>query len=407
LRSLLLEPEEIDYKNGLKPLPETVDVLTVNVRRGAGLRRPKHLVMGWPDVLDLYDQLHARLGADCRILHFEQSDREALAFFNFVRKHERFASRWVLEVEDRDDIRRNWDSSEEHGTAVTDRPFLRIDKLRSRTARGVNRATFNVCVVVGAGLPSLGSFIPFTLAHRALRPHDPATIFDFTRYSRDRAVWQALMRIPRDPRPRACIWLNTDVGRRSLPDHIAVGAFDMDDVLPPRALVVRGADRMKAQVLTIADFVEARVRGPGNVRHPATFADDAARAASSAGPAPRAAISVADWMAMKFAERLSPDRVVQAARAALGTIAHICAIIRERGFLDRVHDKRGERGRWLALLRLLEECRFLSPVTQPGTSKTVYVRGDLFEAAHADHVDNSSGDDTRSEGETDERPEHR
>lgn len=397
-RALLLEPEQVHYKNGLQPLPETVDVRTVNVKRGSGLRRPKHLVMGWPELLQLYQELSGRLRGDCRILHFEPSGRDAMAFYRFAVRQQGTLSGWTIEVDEGDDVRRNWESSGEHDGSLAGRPYLRIDKLRSRTARGVNRATFTVCVVSGTGLPSLGSFIPFTLAHRTLRSHDPATLFDFVRYNRDRAVLQALMRIPRDPRPRACLWLNSDTGRRSLPAHIAVGAFDLDDVISPEALVVRGAQRMRAQILSIADFVEARVHGAGNIRRPPA-ASPAPRASS---PINGAAIGVAERMALKFAEKFSPDRRAQASRAVMETIAYIGAVIREQGFLDRVHHKRGDRTRWLALLRFLEECRFLRLVTRPGSSKTAYVRGDLYDVGSTGPFDMNSGEEPRSEGDSDE-----
>ena len=202
LVSACLLDKNISYQNHKVEFHKNAVILTHNPLMGKKFATPYRLHnLEEAHLKKIYEGL-ADLPA--KILHFGVNTKNSNRLFKMLQDDLNFTELYRLEnhcnksCEIDDNNKKEKDIPEAANLLV-------IDKLRSSTSRGINRNLFNLCVVHGNGYHNWLNYYPLHLMFQQQGFHIPlAELID---YNRSRAVFQALLRAPRDEGRTVCLYI--------------------------------------------------------------------------------------------------------------------------------------------------------------------------------------------------------
>ncbi|MBF0442311.1 MAG: hypothetical protein HQK54_10425 [Oligoflexales bacterium] len=289
---------------------------------------------------DLYRAIQAMI-PDIKILHFSTNTLKAGAFFRLSYNRKDLVERFRIELRHADYIQGDLASSGE--VAIDDRSaLLVVDKLRSPTARAVNRDSFNLCVVAGNGVADWSARIPLFLAARKL--HEDLTLEDLIAYEQRRAVIQALMRAPRSAGKTVCLYCG-NIHPMAFPPFLRnriVTTQELVDLYRAEVEEVDGQN-VKDQVVALAHGV-------------VKFLNDGSLNIT------RSTLEVDGSILNRWPGRRS---------TAEKRLRHIDTCIARKGYVEKEWDRMGTRTDWNFFLVWLEEQKYIKRHTEG--RKVVYI----------------------------------
>ena len=234
--SLLLQPEELNYVDARVPMHKEFLILHHNPDMGK-LVRSLTLVslarFSHNHARELYSKIVQNRSAT-KFLHFSINTVQGNLFYGNLAKDEGNSIFYIQnECPKRIQIP-DWCSPE----VKPDRSlnWLFIDKLRSPTARASDREQFDVLTVHRNGYPNWYDMMPLVSAVKQFVNPD-VDLEAFIEYNRQRAVFQALLRNPRNEQRHVSIYLSGDLHYTAYPDYLR------NRVIPTEILM----DKLKAE----------------------------------------------------------------------------------------------------------------------------------------------------------------
>ena len=213
---------------------------------------------------------------------------------------------------------------------------LSIDKVRSATSRGVNRGFFQICVVLGNGLPNWSESAPYVRAMRE-RAGIPVTVRDVAEYNRVRALVQAMLRVPRSKNFAVCLYIG-DLPALSFPADLKNRIVTTASLLLKDEAKFEQLATASGQLVLIRDVISNFLTSgmaPGDSR-PVIQPPD-----------PRIKELARLWF--ERGRAVHPN----ARTGAESRIQKIFSIAKKKGYVDRTRDKIGDRASWDELLDFL------------------------------------------------------
>jgi len=405
--SLLLQPEELNYIDARVPMHREFLILHHNpdmgklVRSltGVSLARFSH-----NHARELYRKIVqkrsglSRCNRGTKLLHFSINTVQGNLFYGNLAKDES-NSIFYLQNECPKRIQiPDWCSPEVKPERSSN--WLFIDKLRSPTARASDREQFDVLTVHRNGYPNWYDMMPLVSAIKQyVNPN--VDLEAFIEYNRQRAVFQALLRNPRNSKRHVSIYLSGDLHYTAYPDYLR------NRVIPTEILM----DKLKAEYpdkflsnREVQIDLLARVAA-GFLDGEIDDIDDLSACNAQAGPTPvfgdfefkgdygkgESARKVEVDMSFlterqqhiisgyieKYSEDTDHARAYQTASERLN---YVDTCIKENGYLDRTKNRKGKRGNWKQWIDYLLEVGYLKQIKIKITrqSKTVFVHVDLL-----------------------------
>jgi|GEM_PF-1882965 len=293
-------------------------------------------------LLDLYLAVQEKIN-DVKILHFATNKDESRGFFEFLKDSAHFVSKFAPELRTKDGLSHDVSSSLEKPTMRE--ALLCVDTLRSSTSRGVNRDIFSLCTVFGNGFANWDSRITLLLEAKKLYPH--LTLDDLIQDEQKRAVIQALMRAPRSGSKTVCFYKG-NLHPAAFPSFMRHRIVTTSEILASHLekQSLDSVDGINAQIPILADAIAKFILGKElNIYASRDPVKDPLREA---------------WLGRKDGFDNKKERIDQC--------------IAEKGFVDLVGDKVGERGTWICAVEYFIQQGYLKP--EKRKRKTVYVKGE-------------------------------
>jgi len=341
--NLLAKPEEIEFSVAPVALHRSVLIVVHN----CGEKHSPAVAFFPPwAAARLYLEVQKRV-TDLRVLHFGTNTKDSTrAFDGFCDKVD-VVKTFAIELTAKGSVSHDQGGAFEH---YHERPAkLSVDKLRSSTSRAVNRNSFNLCAVIGNGVANWDSRLALAMAAR--QQGLGVSLNDFIVDEQVRSVTQALMRAPRGPERTVCFYAG-NLHPLSFPEFLRNRIITTREIISTYLKAIdtdpMELGKIEFQIPLIADVIARFILGD----EVSTIVDR---------PAP-----------------VDPSRVNWMGRADAydGRMEHIKGCLTEKGFVDRVADKRGERPEWNAFLDLMlkqgvlkEEKRSRKIVLIDGNSK--------------------------------------
>ena len=315
--SLLMPPGSIDFRCSESKMHSSVLILLHNHQQQSVMPRLTHFCLDEAKALYETTQNHV---ADIQILHFAKNTTASKEMFKLLNDDPRYLARFRVEERERNSARQDLYSSYEN--AHRERPAITvIDKLRSSTSRGVNRGGFNFCTVIGNGIANFSTQITLYLEARKLDP--TLTLDELIGYEQVRAVVQALMRAPRTAEHTVCFY-SGNLHVPAFPAFLRNRILTTHDILASRELAA--PEKAETQIEALAWAVSSFIKG-----EPITL-----QRQQTANPF---ADLIPLWEGRKDAIE--------------GRLSHIDQCLKEKGYIDRVADKKGKRPDWSSFLEWL------------------------------------------------------
>lgn len=329
--SLLLPVEQIDFKSAEVPLPNSILIIVHN---------PKSLVDPSPQkltdlhMIELYKDLQKEF-QDIKVLQFAKNSTLAnKSTFEAAKTDPDFVKVFKIEQRLRDYVLQDLGGSHEDGYS---RPGLFcIDKLRSSTSRGVNRDQFDVCAVFGNGIANWTDRV--TLSLEVQKINSQISLQDLVQYEQIRAVVQALMRAPRSGKRTVCFYVG-NLHRQAFPKYMRERILTTQDLL--RSFNLPEPCKVETQLKAISTAMKTFLKGESIFLRP-----------EKQPPI---------WEQFDGRQDATKER-----------IEHVEKCIEDKGFVDLVKDKKGERPHWRSFIEWLEAEGFLKK--EKRGRKTVYVK---------------------------------
>jgi hypothetical protein len=232
--------------------------------------------------------------------------------------------------------------------------WLFIDKLRSPTARASDREQFDVLTVHRNGYPNWYDMMPLVSAVKEFVNPD-VDLEAFIEYNRQRAVFQALLRNPRNERRHVSIYLSGDLHYTAYPDYLR------NRVIPTEILM----DKLKAEypdkflsnrevqiellARVAAGFLDGAIDDiddPTPVFGDFKFKGDYGKGES----ARKVEVDLSElteqqqYIINGYIEKYSKNTDhAEAYKWAIERLKHVDTCIKENGYLDRTNDRKGKR----------------------------------------------------------------
>lgn len=251
--------------------------------------------------------------------------------------------------------------------------WLFIDKLRSPTARASDREQFDVLTVHRNGYPNWYDMMPLVSAIKQYVNPD-IDLEAFIEYNRQRAVFQALLRNPRNEQRHVSIYLSGDLHYTAYPDYLR------NRVIPTEILM----DKLKAEypdkflsnrevqiellARVAAGFLDGAI---DDIDDPTpVFTDFKFKGNYGKGESARKVeVDLSNipndekYLIESFVDehRNNTDHA-EAYKWAIERLEHVKKCIAEKGYVDKVKDKKGKRQDWKKWIEHLIDKNFLEPV---------------------------------------------
>jgi hypothetical protein len=274
--------------------------------------------------------------------------------------------------------------------------WLFIDKLRSPTARASDREQFDVLTVHRNGYPNWYDMMPLVSAVKQYVNED-VDLEAFIEYNRQRAVFQALLRNPRNEQRHVSIYLSGDLHYTAYPDYLR------NRVIPTEILM----DKLKVEYpdkflsnREVQIELLARVAA-GFIDGTIDDIDDLSACNAQAGPTPvftefkfkgdygkgesarKVEVDLSNipndekYLIESFVDehRNNTDHA-EAYKWAIERLEHVKKCLKIKGYVDKDKDKKGKRPDWKRWIKHLVQKGFLQPtkIKTKTRSKTVYKR---------------------------------
>lgn len=335
--------EEIDYKNLKTPLHKQVAILIHNPTYG---RKQNNRFKSYPidpiSLTHLYKRITDAANV-AKVLHFAVSSLEGNILFKQLINNPSFSANYRIE----NHCRLNCEVDDKNMREKQEEEALNhlvIDKLRSPSSRGVNRAFFNICVVYGNGYPDWSSYY---LLHWFLNNSgQKMEMEDLILYNRDRAVVQALLRAPRDEFPTVCLYIG-DMTVESFPEDIRHRVITINQLC--RATPGYGSS-LENQLKVISNFITGFLSGDKdsflNPVKEKTIEEDSTFSEQE------------EYLVNLWVEQ-SKKTNANITRYTKQRIKHVKAITENKGVLKLKKDAIGRYPTWKSFINFLEEYKYI------------------------------------------------
>jgi len=395
--SLLLQPEELNYVDARVPMHREFLILHHNpdmgklVRNltGVSLARFSH-----NHARELYAKIvQKRSGlppasaaqAGTKFLHFSINTVQGNLFYGNLAKDEANSIFYVQnECPKRIQIP-DWCSPEVKPERSLN--WLFIDKLRSPTARASDREQFDVLTVHRNGYPNWYDMMPLVSAIKQYVNPD-VDLEAFIEYNRQRAVFQALLRNPRNERRHVSIYLSGDLHYTAYPDYLRNRVIPTEilmDILkaeyPDKFLSNRDV-QIEILARVAGGFIDGAIDdidGPTPVFRDFEFKGNYGKGES----ARKVEVDLSNipndekYLIESFVDeqRKGTDHA-EAYKWAIERLEHVKKCLKNKGYVDKDKDKKGKRPDWKRWIKHLVQKGFLQPtkIKTKTRSKTVYKR---------------------------------
>jgi hypothetical protein len=267
--------------------------------------------------------------------------------------------------------------------------WLFIDKLRSSTARAVNRAEFDVSVVHGNGYFDWYDYLPFVHAIKQTVNLD-ADLDTHIEYNRQRAVLQALLRTPRDERRTVCLYLSGDMSHLDYPEDLKGRVVTTNRLLKalkekyPNTFICNRENQIELLARVIAGFIDGTVTREDVSAAIADF-DFSGKYAGGKHEARKETVDLSGLSGVhRYLVELwvevhkdSSDHA-KVIKTAIERLKHVDQCIDEKGYVDKTQDVKGTNQDWKTWIDFLVDKGYLKPEKRIVTvrSQTVYVTPD-------------------------------
>jgi hypothetical protein len=390
--SLLLQPEELNYVDARVPMHKEFLILHHNPDMGK-LVRSLTLVslarFSHNHARELYNKIVqersalSRCNRGTKFLHYAINTVQGNLFYGNLAKDEGNSIFYIQnECPKRIQIP-DWCSPEVKPERSLN--WLFIDKLRSPTARASDREQFDVLTVHRNGYPNWYDMMPLVSAVKQFVNPD-VDLEAFIEYNRQRAVFQALLRNPRNEQRHVSIYLSGDLHYTAYPDYLR------NRVIPTEILM----DKLKAEypdkflsnretqiellARVAAGFIEGTI---DDIDDPTpVFTDFKFKGNYGKGESVRK-VEVdlnnipndEKYLIESFVDehRNNTDHA-EAYKWAIERLEHVKKCIANKGYVDKDKDKKGERPTWKKWIEHIVQKGFLQPtkIKTKTRSKTVY-----------------------------------
>jgi hypothetical protein len=387
--SLLLQKEELNYVDARVPMHKELIILHHNPDMGKLVRNLTLVSLArfsHNHVRELYNKIvQEREGT--KFLHYAINTVQGNLFYGNLAKDEGNSIFYIQnECPKRIQIP-DWCSPEVKPERSLN--WLFIDKLRSPTARASDREQFDVLTVHRNGYPNWYDMMPLVSAVKEFVNPD-VDLEAFIEYNRQRAVFQALLRNPRNERRHVSIYLSGDLHYTAYPDYLR------NRVIPTEILM----DKLKAEypdkflsnrevqiellARVAAGFLDGAIDDiddPTPVFGDFKFKGDYGKGES----ARKVEVDLSElteqqqYIINGYIEKYSKNTDhAEAYKWAIERLKHVDTCIKENGYLDRTNDRKGKKSDWKQWMDYLLEVGYLKPVKIKITrqSKIVLVHGE-------------------------------
>ena len=403
--SLLLQPEELNYVDARVPMHREFLILHHNPDMGKLVRNLTLVslgVFGNNTVMELLRRIVGKRD-ETKFIHYAINTLQGNVFYTGVKKDESRNKIFYVENECPKNTQiPRWCSAEERKTRSDN--WLFINKLRSPTSRAVDREQFDVLVVHRNGYPNWYDMMPLVSAVKQFVNPD-IDLEAFIEYNRQRAVFQTLLRNPRNEQRHVSIYLSGDLHYTAYPDYLR------NRVIPTEILM----DKLKAEypdkflsnretqiellARVAAGFLDGKIDDIDDLSA-CNGGSRSNRAKPQADPTPvftdfkfkgnygkgesarKVEVDLSElteqqqYIVNGYIEKYSKDTDhARAYQTAIGRLNYVDTCIKENGYLDRTNDRKGKKSNWKQWVDYLLEVEYLKPIKIKITrqSKTVYV----------------------------------
>lgn len=338
--NLLLPASQIDLSSIDTKFHRSALIILHSHRSG---ERPKVEELPPWAFAEIYKRVQEKI-TNISILHFSTNTTQANSFFVDLMQSP-IRSTFKLENQSKESYEHDFSlhqADEDQRTAL-----ITVDKLRSSTSRGINRTRYNLCVVQGNGVSNWSDRLTLFMEARKLEPD--IAMDDLIRYEQTRAVIQALMRAPRNTDPTVCLYAG-NLHRMAFPKFLhnrILTTQDLIDLYLKDTSSSEDPKKLETQINVIAHAIAKFLMG------------DVFEIA-------RKRVEVANPLALKWIGRRD---------AFENRMKHIEGKLAQKGFVDRVSDKMGERPQWNGFLDWLVEQGFFRVEIVDGKQRLTRVSG--------------------------------
>jgi hypothetical protein len=392
--SLLLKKEELNYVDARVPMHKEFLILHHNpdmgklVRSltGVSLARFSH-----NHARELYAKIVQKHSAT-KFLHYAINTVQGNLFYGNLAKDEANSIFYIQnECPKRIQIP-DWCSPEVKPERSLN--WLFIDKLRSPTARASDREQFDVLTVHRNGYPNWYDMMPLVSAIKQYVSPD-VDLEAFIEYNRQRAVFQALLRNPRNEQRHVSIYLSGDLHYTAYPDYLRNRVIPTEILMDklkveyPDKFLSNREVQIELLARVAAGFLDGTIDDiddPTPVFRDFEFKGDYGKGESARKVEVDMSFlterqqHIISGYIEKYSEDTDHARAYQTASERLN---YVDTCIKENGYLDRTKNRKGKRGNWKQWIDYLLEVGYLrqTKIKLTRKSKTVFV-----------HAENSDGD---------------
>ena len=386
--SLLVKPDEINYIDARVPMHKECLILHHNPDMGKLVRNLTDVSLvtfGNGHIIEMYRRIVENRGAT-KFLHYAINTRQGNMFYGNIAK-DKGETNSIFYVQNECPIRiqiPDWCSPEvKHKRSEN---WLFIDKLRSPTSRAVDREQFDLLTVHRNGYPDWYNMMPQVSAIKQFVNPD-VDLEAFIEYNRQRAVFQTLLRNPRNDQRHVSIYISGDLHYTTYPDYLR------NRVIPTEILM----DKLKAaypdkflsnretQIELLArvavgflDGTISDIDDPTPVFSNFEFKGDYGKGMDARKVEVDLSYIHDDdkYLIESFVDeqRNNTDHA-ESYKWTIERLEHVKKCIAEKGYLDRVKDCKGRRPDWKKWIEHLVDKNFLEPIkikVEGKKSKTGY-----------------------------------
>jgi hypothetical protein len=373
--SLLLQPEELNYVDARVPMHREFLILHHNPDMGKLVRNLTCVslgVFGNDTIMELLRRIVEKRDGT-KFLHYAINTLQGNVFYTSVKNDESRNQIFYVENECPKNTQiPKWCSAEERKTRSDN--WLFINKLRSPTSRAVDREQFDVLVVHRNGYPDWYDMMPLVSAVKQNVSPD-IDLEAFIEYNRQRAVFQTLLRNPRNEQRHVSIYLSGDLHYTAYPDYLRnrvipteilmdiLKAFYPDKFLSNREVQIELLARVAAGFL---DGAIDDIDDPTPVFGDFKFKGDYGKGESARKVEVDLSHLSEDekYLIETFVEEHSGNTDhARAYQTAVERLEHVKKCIAEKGYVELRADKKGERKMWQTWLKHLEMKNYLVETT--------------------------------------------
>ena len=385
--SLLLQPEEVNYVDARVPMHNECLILHHDPDMGKLVRNLTGVSLATfsnEHAMELYRRIVEKRPAT-KFLHYAINTLQGNVLYTGVSNDESRNGNFYVQNECPVRIQiPNWCSPEVKPNRSDN--WLFIDKLRSPTSRAVDREQFDVLTVHRNGYPDWYDMMPMVSAVKQFVNPD-VDLETFIEYNRQRAVFQTLLRNPRNSKRHVSIYLSGDLHYTAYPDYLRNRVISTEILMdklktayPDKFLSNRETQiELLARVAVgFLDGIINDIDAPTSIFENFEFKGNYGKGESTR----KVEIDLSEFPEEEqhiingFIEKYSKDTDhARAYQTAIERLEHVKKYIADKGYVDIVKDKKGKRPDWKQWIEHLVSQKYLKEeILETNTKpKTVFV----------------------------------